>query len=225
MKLSIVVPNYNKEKYIGKLLSQLKQQLVDGVEVIVVDDCSTDNSWNIIQEYKDVFKTIRHDKNSWISRTRNRGIEESCGEYITFIDSDDTIKPNFIELILRHIESNRDGYFFDYDISCPYNIEHITKEYNSMVWTKVYKREVLDKHNIRFDEEYYTRYVLCEDLDFNCHFLNVTTDIEKLDIPIINYNYGDMESVSNSKMLPGKSKPWVDSFIESHEDIYEKFLH
>ena len=224
MRLSIIVPNYNKEKYIGKLLSQLKKQLLDEVEVIVVDDCSTDNSWNIIQEYKDVFKIIRLEKNSWVSRARNRGIEESSGEYITFIDSDDGIKPNFIKIILKHIETKRDGYFFDYDIYCDFkNVNVVKGEENTMVWSKVFKREVLDKNSIKFDEKYYTRYVLGEDTDFCCRFLAATTDIERIDIPIIDYSFGVENSISNSKQVL-KEESWSDIFAKENKEIYDKFF-
>ena len=224
MRLSIIIPNYNKEKYIGKLLSQLKKQLLDGVEVIVVDDCSTDDSWNIIQEYKDVFKIIRLEKNSWVSRARNRGIEESSGEYITFIDSDDGIKPNFIKIILKHIETKRDGYFFDYDIYCDFkNVNVVKGEENTMVWSKVFKREVLDKNSIKFDEKYYTRYVLGEDTDFCCRFLAATTDIERVDIPIIDYSFGVDNSISNSKQVL-KEESWSDIFAKENKEIYDKFF-
>lgn len=223
MRLSIIIPNYNKEKYIGKLLSQLKKQLLDGVEVIVVDDCSTDDSWNIIQEYKDVFKIIRLEKNSWVSRARNRGIEESSGEYITFIDSDDGIKPNFIKIILKHIETKRDGYFFDYDIYCDFKNVNVVKGENTMVWSKVFKRDVLDKNCIKFDEKYYTRYVLGEDTDFCCRFLAATTDIERINIPIIDYSFGVENSISNSKQVL-KEESWSDIFAKENKEIYDKFF-
>ena len=224
INVSVITPIFNASKFLHQFLESYQRQKNIYKELICVDDCSTDNSWNIIQEYKDVFKIIRLEKNSWVSRARNRGIEESSGEYITFIDSDDGIKPNFIKIILKHIETKRDGYFFDYDIYCDFkNVNVVKGEENTMVWSKVFKREVLDKNSIKFDEKYYTRYVLGEDTDFCCRFLAATTDIERIDIPIIDYSFGVENSISNSKQVL-KEESWSDIFAKENKEIYDKFF-
>lgn len=223
MKLSIIIPNYNKEKYIGKLLSQLKEQLNDEVEVIVIDDCSTDNSWNIIKEYSDVFTTIRNEINKYVAYSRNVGLDKSKGKYITFIDSDDEVKPYFVSNILESIKSNKDGYFFDYEINNVVDGTEVEKGYNTMVWSKVYKKSVLTKNNIRFDEDYYTVHVLCEDMDFNCKFLNVTRNIQKSDSEMIVYNWGITNSISNSTQ-ESKEEPWYEEFIRNNEGIMDEWF-
>lgn len=223
MKLSIIIPNYNKEKYIGKLLSQLKEQLTDEVEVIVIDDCSTDNSWNIIKEYSDVFITIRNETNKYVAYSRNVGLDKSKGKYITFIDSDDEVKPYFVNNILESIKSNKDGYFFDYEINNVVDGTEVEKGYNTMVWSKVYKKSVLTKNNIRFDEDYYTVHVLCEDMDFNCKFLNVTRNIQKSDSEMIVYNWGITNSISNSTQ-ESKEEPWYEEFIRNNEGIMDEWF-
>lgn len=223
MKLSIIIPNYNKEKYIGKLLSQLKEQLNGEVEVIVIDDCSTDNSWNIIKEYSDVFTTIRNEINKYVAYSRNVGLDKSKGKYITFIDSDDEVKPYFVSNILESIKSNKDGYFFDYEINNVVDGTEVEKGYNTMVWSKVYKKSVLTKNNIRFDEDYYTVHVLCEDMDFNCKFLNVTRNIQKSDSEMIVYNWGITNSISNSTQ-ESKEEPWYEEFIRNNEGIMDEWF-
>lgn len=223
MKLSIIIPNYNKEKYIGKLLSQLKEQLNDEVEVIVIDDCSTDNSWNIIKEYSDVFTTIRNETNKYVAYSRNVGLDKSKGKYITFIDSDDEVKPYFVNNILESIKSNKDGYFFDYEINNVVDGTEVEKGYNTMVWSKVYKKSVLTKNNIRFDEDYYTVHVLCEDMDFNCKFLNVTRNIQKSASEMIVYNWGITNSISNSTQ-ESKEEPWYEEFIRNNEGIMDEWF-
>lgn len=225
MKLSIVISVYNKEKYIGKLLSQLKQQLCEGVEVIVVDDASSDNSVKIIDEYKRVFTIIKHKENQYVCRTRNDGLFLAKGDYITFIDGDDEILPNFVTTILNDIKTNHDGYFYDYEINNVRCNEPVEKGFNAMVWSKVYKTSVLRDNDIMFDEEYFKRYILSEDMEFNCQFLKHTRDIVVSKEKIILYNWGVNNSISNSMQQLGPT-PWVEDFIlNDEEDIIGKYFN
>lgn len=101
-KVSIVVPIYNTEKYLNKCLDSIINQTHQNLEIILIDDGSTDNSSKIIDSYaqKDSrIKTI-HQKNVGQSATRNVGIKKATGEYISFIDGDDEIKATFIEELL-----------------------------------------------------------------------------------------------------------------------------
>lgn len=224
MKLSIIISVYNKSKYIGTLLSQLKQQLCEGVEVIVVDDASTDGSKEIVENYKDVFKVILHDTNQYVCKTRNDGLDVATGEYITFIDGDDEVYDDFVSIILNDIKTNHDGYFYDYSVHNVISNEVVTKGFNAMVWSKVYKASVIKNNNIRFDEEYFTRQILSEDMEFNCQFLKYTRDIIVSKEQIIIYNWGIKNSISNSAQRLGP-RPWVEDFIlDDKEDIIEKYF-
>ena len=101
--VSIVIPMYNTEKYIGECLDSILAQTFTDFEVIVVDDCSTDNSCAIVESYKQKFgdklQLIRSEKNSGgcPGIPRNIGIRLSLGEYILFVDSDDAITPTALE--------------------------------------------------------------------------------------------------------------------------------
>lgn len=199
IKLSVVIPNYNKEEWLEPLLSHLKEQMTSEVEVIIVDDKSTDGSMDIINKYKDDFRIFENEINKYNSYTRNVGIDNAKGTYITFIDSDDDIVPDFINVIFDNIKTKHDGYFFDYNVVNRINPnEEVEKGHNTMVWSKVYRRKVLKDNKIRFDEKKFPRGTLCEDFDFNLQFIEATEDIIKVDFPIINYNWGISHSVSNS---------------------------
>lgn len=199
IKLSVIIPNYNKERYLEPLLSHLKEQMTDEVEVIVIDDASTDGSMSIIEKYSDVFRIFMNEENKYNSYTRNVGVKNAKGKYITFIDSDDDISPDFINVILETIKSNHDGYFFDYRvINCIKPNDPVEKGINTMVWSKVYKRNVIKDNKILFDVEKFPRGVLSEDYDFNLQFLAVTQDVIKIDYELIYYNWGIAYSVSNS---------------------------
>lgn len=90
--LTVVIPNYNKAKYIGRCLDSILQQTYLPEEIIVVDDCSTDDSREIINEYAEkhgIIRTIYLEENAGVSNARNTGIKSVKTEFLTFIDSDD----------------------------------------------------------------------------------------------------------------------------------------
>jgi glycosyltransferase involved in cell wall biosynthesis len=90
--LTVIVPNYNNEKYLRACFNSILGQTFTPIEIIVVDDCSTDGSRNIIREYEKQFKCFKGiylSENKGVSNARNTGLLEAIGEYVTFIDSDD----------------------------------------------------------------------------------------------------------------------------------------
>ena len=106
MKVSIVVPVYNVEKYIERCFESIANQSYNNIECIFVDDCSPDNSGkilkkNISQYHGNIdFKIVRHSKNKGLSGARNTGIHTANGEYIYYLDSDDKILPDCIEKLV-----------------------------------------------------------------------------------------------------------------------------
>ena len=103
-KVSIIIPVYNVEKYIRECLDSVINQTYRNLEIICVDDCGTDNSVKIAEEYaqKDKrIKIIHHDRNKGLAITRNTGVKNSNGEYIFFLDSDDYLNLDIIELMVR----------------------------------------------------------------------------------------------------------------------------
>ena len=99
IKVSIIVPVYNTEKYLPKCLSSLISQSLPEIEIITIDDGSTDNSYQILLEYaqKDSRIKVLQQENSKQGAARNRGVEIAQGEYIGFVDSDDWIDSDFFE--------------------------------------------------------------------------------------------------------------------------------
>lgn len=106
--VSIVLPVYNVRDYITECLASIAgQTYTDGVECIVVDDCGTDNSMLLVQTFLDgyrgriSFRIIKHEQNRGLSEARNTGIENACGKYVLFVDSDDTIYPDCLKLLIE----------------------------------------------------------------------------------------------------------------------------
>lgn len=106
MKVSIIIPVYNVQDYIIRCLDSVCNQTYQDIECILVDDCGTDNSREIAQQYIDnyqgqiKFKFIHHEKNQGLSGARNTGIRIATGEWLYFLDSDDAITPTCLSTLL-----------------------------------------------------------------------------------------------------------------------------
>lgn len=134
MKISVIVPVFNEEKYISATLDSIINQNFDDYEVIVVDDGSSDNTLKIVEDKflnSSISHKIIHQKNSGVSMARNRGIEESTGEYIVFVDGDDYILTNHLSQL----------YNPEYDFSL---IQMVKKEKDSLSDVHVYEVDEMD---------------------------------------------------------------------------------
>ena len=101
-KVSVCVPVYNVEKYIGRCLNSILNQTIKDIEIIVVNDCTPDDSMKIVMEYADKdprVKIINHKKNLGLMMARYTGYMAATGDYITFCDSDDALIANSVELL------------------------------------------------------------------------------------------------------------------------------
>lgn len=108
VKVSVIIPVYNSEKYIVKCLESVRNQTLAEIEIICVDDCSTDSSRKLLEDYVSRDERIRllhNEKNMGLSFTRNRALEEAAGEYVQFLDSDDYLYANDTLEILYSIAS------------------------------------------------------------------------------------------------------------------------
>lgn len=108
-KISVIVAVYNTEKYIEKCLRSLLNQTYQNLEIIVVDDGSTDNSKEVLKKYShnDKIKLIYNKKNSGLSYSRNVGLENATGDYIGYIDSDDYVDLDYYEKLIQAIIENK----------------------------------------------------------------------------------------------------------------------
>ena len=113
MKVSVIIPVYNAEKTVRRCLDSIIQQTSSEWEVIAINDGSKDNSEKILREYEEKeHERIRvfTQNNSGVTKTRERGIREAKGQYIMFVDNDDYLEPDYIDVFLSEIEKG------DYDV-------------------------------------------------------------------------------------------------------------
>ena len=169
--ISVIVPVYNVSKYLNQCVDSILNQSYQKLEVILVDDGSTDSSGVICNQYakKDQRITVLHKKNGGLSDARNAGLEVAKGEYIGFVDSDDFIHPDMYKILVKILEENqadiaianwldffdgREGEIHDKrtgNIVCFENIETLEfliygedrYQISFSVWDRLYRREVI----------------------------------------------------------------------------------
>lgn len=132
MKITIVIPIYNVSTYIENCLESVRKQSYKDLEVILVDDCGTDNSMEITQEYLEhhnfaEVKIVHHTHNRGLSAARNTGLEAATGDYVYFLDSDDALTENCIFILATPLEAQP----YDFVIG-NYEVEGSDKEYPAL---------------------------------------------------------------------------------------------
>lgn len=186
-KISIIIPIYNVEKYLPACVESILQQTYKNLEVILVDDGSPDRCPVICDELaqKDDRIQVIHQKNKGLSGARNTGIDNAQGDYLIFVDSDDTVEQTLVEELYTYAEKwncaivacGRNYIFEDGQIVCKiahdeskvYGFEEAMQEMNSFrlfdmsAWAKIYRKELFE--DIRFpegklSEDYYIMYKL-----------------------------------------------------------------
>lgn len=107
-KVSVIVPVYNGKKYINKCVNSILRQTFKDIEIILVDDGSTDNTLNILKEYEKRFPNVKviESSNLGAGGARNIGLDASHGEYILFVDADDFLREDMVEVLYKNAISN-----------------------------------------------------------------------------------------------------------------------
>ncbi len=172
-KISVIIPVYNTENYLKECLNSVINQTFKDIEIICVNDGSTDNSLSILEEYARTDSRIKiiNQKNQGVSSSRNNGIKSARGEYIMFLDSDDLYKPDLCEKVVEKIDSQSpDIVMWGHDCRCDkkiiktdeyaYKLKKLSlKRNNSLknlislqvfIWDKAFKKSFLENKKIEF---------------------------------------------------------------------------
>ena len=169
VKVSVIVPVYNVEKYIRKCLDSLVNQTLENIEIIIVDDGSTDTSKDIIKEYMDKYKNIKYyqKENGGLGDARNYGLQYATGKYIAFLDSDDYIRVRTYQLMYEKAEKEDSdivecNFYWTYqnrkrkDIGEKYfGKQEMFEKARVIAWNKLYRKEMLDRANVEFPKDLY----------------------------------------------------------------------
>lgn len=230
MLLSIIIPVYNAEDTIRELLDSILQSKNQDIEIILVDDGSTDNSLTICKRYaqEDRRITVLHKANGGVSSARNYGLNVAKGDYIFFCDSDDVIIDKVLCEAINNLNYDVDIYFFDYlyvftsdnrisksafklkqnelldkksiisNIISPLVLKNGTDM--AALWNKFFKREIIEKYQIRFEEEVYKG----EDWRFILDFLAEATTAYYVPEVLYEYRLDGTQSESKYRIAVGR---------------------
>ena len=234
--ISVIVPIYNVSKYISRCIESILAQKYNNIEIILINDGSTDESGKICDEYakKDLRIKVIHKKNEGVSKTRNYGIDIANGEYITFIDADDYIEKDmyFDMMNIQHLNVIPDivtsGYYYETEAGKIFDSSNINHElydilnsenafneifsgrFGAYIWNKLFKKELLDEFKIRFEPQIYSG----EDLLFVCECISNAKNIVHCNQNYYHY-VKRKDSVTNSKF---------NSKLLSSRLAYEKII-
>ena len=233
MKVSIIIPVYNVASYIKRCLQSVVDQTYKDIECILVDDCGSDNSIKLVQDFINDYKgnipftILHHDKNMGLSAARNTGLRHSKGEYVYFLDSDDSITPDCIESLMNMAAKHPDadfvqGNFLDekghinkygWRIQLPEycnNHEELEEFTLSKVVTsacnKVIRKVFLDKHALYFPEG-----ILHEDMYWSFFLAKYTKAVAYVNKGTYIYYIND-NSIVTSISKPSRIKRYSSPF-------------
>ena len=215
-KISVIVPVYNVEKYIRRCLESLfKNSIINDCEIIIVNDCSQDNSLSVIKSFLTKYNNPKnlslqaHDYNRGLAAARNTGLLQAHGKYIICVDSDDWVEPDYLEkLYKRAEETNADivgcDYFREYENrteKCENplneNFEQAVKDILAgkslaFLWIKLFKRELFTNNNISWTEGL----DVTEDVIVCSRLFSKAKTISYLNEPLYHYNLQNQGSLT-----------------------------
>lgn len=240
IKVSVIIPAYNAEKTIKRCIDSVLSQTYDNIEIIIVNDGSTDNTLPICLEYqeKNGNITLLNHENSGVSKSRNRTLNKLSGEYIQFLDSDDVLYENTIaDKVEKICKYNADLVITEFDFinsngkkqksldmlkEDVINIEqyahmfskHPTSLFYGVLWNKLFRSEIIYNNGLRFEDSK----SFAEDFRFILEYLKYVDKIAYIPKSEYGYSYDStQESLSKNKNL--YNKIW-----DERKQLYSKYL-
>jgi len=224
-KVSIIIPVYNSDKYLEQCLNSVIEQIFKSIEIIVVNDASTDNSLEIIKKYQikdDRIVLVNLEERRGVANARNKGLECARGEYISFVDSDDWVSKDYIEFLYENIEKEKTdmvstSFYFYNDVTKEYKEHKISHFYcendfstikqkqkllsllsfhKAVLWSKIYNKNFLLSNNLSFIETGGH-----EDELLNYEVFLLSNKLKFINVPIYFYRIGRNVSLSNNRLV------------------------
>lgn len=222
-KISVIIPIYNAAEYLKRCLDSVCNQTIKDIEIICIDDCSSDDSANILKQYAENYKNLKAiylESNQGESTARNTGISWAKGEYLAFVDNDDEVDLNFYEKLYDKSQENDSDIVKGQAIEIGYNGQkHYVKQlqegddklfFLTYWWTAIYKRSMIIENGISFS----TNHCLGGDLLFLNKAVTAAKDLKLVDA--VYYHYYRREDSGDSKFL---SEEKIKSALSIFEEI------
>lgn len=237
-KITVIIPVYNVENYLERCLKSILYNTYTNLEIICVNDGSTDNSKKILEDYsqRDKRVVVINKKNAGVSSARNAGVKIATGEYIAFVDSDDWIHEKYFEYLIRGIDTADlviCNYIRSYksgrvETDDAYRVQSISpidvlknKELKSYVWGKLFRHQLVDE--IRFSES-----EKLEDSLYNMDVLlnNKNLKINHVDVPLYYYfvRAGSLVNNIEAYSVLSLAKCFKEYYDKENEAEWKKVL-
>lgn len=246
-KVSVIIPVYNVEKYLGPCLDSILGQTLNNIEVICVDDGSTDRSLDILREYekRDARVKVLTQPNTNAGAARNKGIQQAKGEYLSFLDSDDHFDPTMLEKCAARMDQDgsdvlvfgakqhnmRTGVISDMPWSlrldrCPQKSvftprevkDYLFNNFQNWPWNKLFRRSFVEQHHITYQEITRTN-----DMAFVCQALAQAGRISVLDEYLAYYRVETGSSLQQSNHRDPMA--FTQAFVETKRRLEQAGLY
>ena len=227
-KISIIVPCYNAEKYIEKCLDSIVNQTLQDIEVICINDGSTDNTLNILNNYKEKYDVVKviNQENKGVAATRSIGLKNATGDFVGWVDNDDFCNIDMYEKMYeKAIKENLDIVICNYNFYPDNNtkkekwyksyngeaIDYKFIQHNTTLWNKIVRRELLEKLDIS---------TLIKEIGEGCYSLVIinANKIGTIDECLYNYRVGHASLSANTKKVE-----WFEKTV-SHQTKRLKYV-
>lgn len=230
IKVSVIIPCYNVAEYLPRCIESVITQTLKDIEIICIDDMSTDDTLNILKKYakKDNrIHIINHKKNLGVAVARNDGMDAANGEYIGFIDPDDYIDTDFYEKLYNKAKKTNADIVKAGVISVNMNNYHISKntfnqlyKFTNSFWSAIYKHDFLKKYNIHFPAHIRTS----QDSVFLTQSCINTNNIEFVNNTFYHYFYQRPGSLDSKFLSRAKAESKYNAFLMNIQYIANKKL-
>jgi CDP-glycerol glycerophosphotransferase (TagB/SpsB family)/glycosyltransferase involved in cell wall biosynthesis len=247
-RISIVVPAYQVQAYLGECLESVLTQSFRDFELIAVDDCSPDGTGELLDEFArtdDRVRVVHLPENVGLGRARNAGMELATGDYLFFLDSDDTLTPGSLQAIADRLDATADPDVLIFDYARTYWDGRVVRSRDAglfapapdrpevfaigereevlgllmVVWNKVYRRDFVEKHAFRFPPGYY------EDTPWTYPTLLAAQTVAMLDLVVIHYRQrrqggNILATVSRKHFDIFDQYDRVFAFVDAHPELH-----
>jgi len=234
--ISFIIPIYNGEKYIDRVVGSILKEKKDNIEIIIINDGSTDKSKDILDKYsQNKLIKIVHKENTGVSNTRNIALSMAEGKYIMFADCDDYFSTGFLSIIEENIKGNPEIIIFEALEEQPngefkkiFTQENIKKKqlldndglngfltsdyaikYGNCIWNKVFKTSIIKNNKITFPENQ----KIAEDMLFNIHYFEYCKSIRTISEALYVYCYNE------SSVTRKYRKNFLDEYLKIGNNI------
>ena len=220
--VTVIIPAYNTEKYISKCLESILAQSYQELEIIVLDDGSEDETNKICQKYTEMDSRIVFisKENTGVSDTRNVGIHNAKGKYIIFVDSDDYVTPNYVEVLVKGVETENvqmacaEYFCVKGEIESVHesmllkdekriirgidaiNLLHEKKAFQGYLWNKIFLKNIIINENILFD----SKVKIWEDMLFCLKYLTKIEKVAYINNPVYYYVQRENSAINDENV-------------------------